>query len=66
MGDTPVGMGEGVTPLGVGLMPPLPLPIAGVCVGVRAGEPVLGTLPVPLLSEEDPLRDTRGEREELR
>jgi hypothetical protein len=66
VGDTPVGMGESVTPLGVGLMPPLPLPIAGVCVGVRAGEPVLGTLPVPLLSEEDPLRDTRGEREELR
>ena len=58
-------MDEGVIPLGVGLMPPLPLPTAGVCVGVRAEDPDLGTLPLPLLSVEDTLWDTRGEREEL-
>lgn len=61
VGDTPVGMGEGVTPLGVGLTPPLPLP-RDDCVGVKAGDTLLSTLPLPL-SEEDPQKDTGEEGE---
>lgn len=61
VGDTPVGMGEGVTPLGVGLTPPLPLP-KDDCVGVKAGDTLLSTLPLPL-SEEDPQKDTGEEGE---